>query len=329
MPVPAQLLRARKLAEEATENVQHEQTEEVPQEQVVTEDAPITQPEAENTVQEELSPNREDELSREIEKLNNKLRVLEGKYNAEVPVKAGEIRELKRENKELQDEINRLKDAVQAAKEEATIKQSESIKIQDEKYNSLFSEVLPMSADDRKTLDEYISRMIQQGIESGVNDRIKTVSQELETIKAASAVSAEERFLREVNDRIKNHQSILADPEFVEWINQKAPYSRNTRYELAIQAEKNLDADTYVEFFTDFENIKKSKSNKAADTLKPMPQKAATQSVAREPVKKVYSISEYQNGMHTYTILLRNRRASEAAKLKQELDAALKEGRVK
>lgn len=107
----------------------------------------------------------------------------------------------------------------------------------------------------RRTVREDLMPIIQpllsrvEQLERGVSAAKDSLRNVTETVQ----LSAEDKFWGTVNQLVPKYDAINVDPRFMQWLQQKAPYSKNTKHELLISAAQNLDAETVATFYNDFE----------------------------------------------------------------------------
>ncbi len=85
-------------------------------------------------------------------------------------------------------------------------------------------------------------------IELGVTAAKATAASAAEQV----AQTTEEKFFDRVTALVPDWETVNTSPEFVSWLQGKAPYSKNTKQELLNEAADALDAERVAQFFTDY-----------------------------------------------------------------------------
>ena len=145
---------------------------------------------------EEPKPKDED-----VEHWKQKFRTLEGKYNAEVPRYAGEVRQLKQE-------IQNLKTAVQVAPKTESAPAIEWGTINPDDYEEY--------GEDMKKLASQISKLVGTVQELKTeNDSLKT---QVGTVYQASEQTNFDSFLGKVRQAYPSFDEQDRDPDFIDWV---------------------------------------------------------------------------------------------------------------
>jgi hypothetical protein len=239
----------------------------------------------------------------EKEKLQHALDVLKGKYSAEVPRLAGELR-----------------------KKEATISDLES------RLQALEQGAPPSTIDpDRFGLTDEEKEL---GADV-VSVAGKVAARELQPLRQELARIKHKEFLGTLAAQVPDFAQINESDEFAEFASRIDPIAGVSYDEILTKAESAADAARAAAVFLRY----KAESGNQASTAKPLPKpttskpslEAQAVPTARQPgavpVKKVYSLAEFEA---TMTAIARGDHLPEKAKqLRLELETAIKEGRVK
>jgi hypothetical protein len=119
---------------------------------------------------------------------------------------------------------------------------------EEKEYGPAFLDVV------RRAVREDIMPIIQpllgrlERLESGVTAANRTATHAAQAV----AMSAEEKFWADVNRLVPNYDAINVDQRFLNWLQERPRYSKNTKHELLIQAAEGLDAEQVASFYTDF-----------------------------------------------------------------------------
>lgn len=156
-------------------------------------------------------------------------KVLQGKYNAEVPRLHERIREL---------------EATKPAKaDEGTIDTKKAtpedlggvLKILSEEYGESFA------------------GNVHKLIRDEINSAMAGVKVEVEGVKSTVAATREEKFLRELTELVPTWQETFNNPEFSNYLDNVDPMSGMTLRELALDANRKHDAKRLARFYKAFD----------------------------------------------------------------------------
>jgi hypothetical protein len=246
--------------------------------------------------------------------LEQSFKTLQGKYSAEVPRYAEQLRERDRELAELRQQLAEAKPAPA---------QPEGRKA---KYG-LTDEQIETYGEDLVALAEQVADRI-------VDERL---AKSVQPIEQRLRASAQEAFAARLETLVPGMGEINADPAFAAWLGETDPFSGQTRRELADAAIAAMDAQRTARFFTAFLDQNKP-IHTAAPSAPVAPPRPATPSLAAQvmprpsaplpqaPAKPVYTLAQYNEAM---TLLTKGgHSAQEAEQIRNEFIAAFAEGRV-
>lgn len=250
---------------------------------------------------------------------------LTGKYNKEVPRLHEQLREQATSLQKLQDELAALK-----AKPVEPPKPKEALVTEkdEETFGKDLIDVARRVAQDEITaLSERFSAM--ERILAG----IAKIPERVQQIETRQVQSAEERFWNDINTAIPDWNEVDADPEWIEFLGQKAPFSVRQYRELAVEAISVGDVASIVELV----NLWKDKSGKtqAATQQSKIQQELQSQTQpskqrAAQPINtdkgRTWTGEEYQMAFDPR--LSRTMSQTEIDKLQAEAEQAYAEGRV-
>jgi len=275
-----------------------------------TEEAPVIEPEViEPTPVETPKP----EHTETIESIQHKYDVLQGKYNKEVRELKEDIGILNRQKHEISSLRKSVDEQTKRNVELATLLgdvQKQITKPKEEKAEVL--DFIPseyLSGDELKTLEDedltpstlkLIAKMIH-GIAKkaqvapvdtsaelktelkDIKDRLAKTDAEQEQERKDRAKKAESTFMQRVEEGVTGKTGDEAtvafdklnhDPEFLKWLNQKAPYSDKTIKAALNDAGGRQDVEGVVRIFTDYKLSIKSpepKKDPLLNELEPKP----------------------------------------------------------
>jgi len=210
-----------------------------------------------------------DKPERDLEYWKSKFQTIEGKYRAEVPRLSAEIAQWKNHSTELEGRIKVLETKKEPEPEELTD----------------FEETYPDFAKILKKQSAKYEAEIAE-IREQLNNNLTA---DINSVKADINVSRQERFNQQLDSVVPGWKQIDADPEFIAWLNEPAPYTKNSKLELIQNAARNLDADTVSQFFLDFKGGEvKQKSNVAPPRSSgpAAPRSGTPQTLTREQYEK-------------------------------------------
>ena len=184
-----------------------------------------------------------------IDELLHKYKVLQGKYNAEVPRLAEEKRELAAKIKELETKLASLQENI-------SIRQ-------------------PEDEDDQSFVEEFpdIANYVNKALEKKLKEVSPDVTQKVDTLEKKVNKTAEDYYVEKLTKLVPDWQEIRDDPDFASSLEEVEPFSGKTKYDLALEAQNNLDADRVAQFYIDYKNKKqprqKTTKKKVEDYVSP------------------------------------------------------------
>ena len=274
---------------------------ESPEDNTLTQDTPI-QPE------EPAEPEPQDPGVWE-----HKYRVLQGKYNAEVPRLHDEIKGLKESNSFLQGKMELLERLVaeKSAQPEDQQPEEEAPEVENLKEN--FPDIY-----------EGVKKLLDS-----VANQTKDTTQKVEATGAQVNNVLANLFYANLANKVPDWETVNSSREFVEWLQQRERFTGSTKHELLMNAFAQGDADTVAEFFLEFKNESRSTAPNGNRPLsskqvvpptgKPSPAPSGTPS----PTYKQSDIEEFYRQAALGKIPLKERNATEA-----KFTKAMQEGRI-
>ena len=238
-----------------------------------------------------------------------KYKTLQGKYNAEVPRMAKEIKLLKQELEQAVEKIKLL--AVGADKEDETGSTATN-KFTPEDYEAYGEEFKAMAEENQRLMEE-----------------LKQIKQEIKNVKSVSQSSAREQFLSKLDKLEPSWSELNEDSGFNEWLDETDELYGKTRREFFDSAVARMDAKQVAKFFTSY--LKKT-AKPVADRKKKIssqvqPKRRPTDTSANAG-KKEWSRKEIAN---FYAALARGDyryREDEANKIEASINKAIAEGNI-
>jgi hypothetical protein len=264
MAIPRKVKEAAEKAEALYQQA-YAQQEEQPVAQLAQEPepAPAEPPQEEQVVSQDVQApepvqNEQQSAPPAEDKWEHKFKVIEGKYKAEVPRLAAQIRELSQKVEILSAENEELKSRP------ATPAQSLISPEDREKYGDDLLDVIKRAAKE----------------EIGAKDaEITTLKRQLESINSTTAKQFEVSFYDRLGQLVPDWPVINDDANFHEWLDEYDELTGERRQDLLTKAENSKDADRVARFFTKW---KAQKESSKATT-----QQALAAQVAPDAVKVV------------------------------------------
>jgi len=194
-----------------------------------------------------------------VEGWEQKYRVLQGKYNAEVPRLQRQVTEQNSTIEQLKQQMTATQGMLAAFAQNRVAAPGQgqgpapaapSKLVKDE-------EVAEFGAD----LTDFIRRVAQDSVLPAVEKRLQPVQQQVEKATTDAASTAQEqvrlsheRLLATLDRDFAGWRELNRDPQFLEWLAQPDPYSGFARQELLTQAYERFDAPRIVAFFSGYRN---------------------------------------------------------------------------
>jgi hypothetical protein len=250
--------------------------------------APPTEPQTAEPVEVE-TPEQEASYKRQLE-------VLKGKYSAEVPRMAAEIRELK-------EMLAKAQVSAQPVTRPSKLSQEEI-----DEYGSGFIDVM------KKAAAEVVP------------DDVGEIKQQVEQLRSESARAAEERFFRQLTEQAPQWKQLNENPEFLTWLSGIDPLSGRIRQEIFDEARDRRDGWRVGNFFNSFGGSQEPEQV-ASDPLADQVEPPTTRVSAPPPGKRTYTpadISAFYAAVREgkYT-------AADATRIEADIFAAQSEGRIR
>ncbi len=226
--------------------------------------------------------------------------VLNGKYQAEIPRMAAEIRSLK----------ERLSQVAARANVPASPAPSKLSQEEVEEYGEKFIDV--------------VKRAAAEVVPSDVDEMKQTVEQ----LKGESVRMARDRFFGDLNRMSPQWEQLNEDKGFLTWLAGIDPFSGQNRQDLFDQASAQFDAWRVANFFNSYGS--ENRTEQPVSQLDPIAQQIEppTQRVSVPPPgKKIWSTDEISR---FYADLRAGRvNRDEAARMEQDIFAAQTERRIR
>jgi uncharacterized phage infection (PIP) family protein YhgE len=250
-----------------------------------------------------VSPDPQAIDSKESNSYEHRFKVLQGKYNSEVPRLSQENKELKTTLKSLQDQLDELK----AKPAEPLVKQEE--------------------------IDEYgeglidVARRIAQEELSKKDASIKKLEAKLDALEGVTTKTVEKDFYSLLSAKVPEWEKVNADKLFHQWLNEVDELTGYRRQDLLSQAEQARDADRVAKFFTAYEKTSKKQVADTTLALETQVSPNANRTPSAPSAKKIWTrgeISEFYRRMRAGAVS-----DKDAVAIESDIHAASIEGRVR
>jgi hypothetical protein len=233
----------------------------------------------------------------------HRYKVMQGKYNSEVP-------RLSAENKELRQRLDALEADLQAAKAQP-----------------------PAPLVTPEEVDQYgeglidVARRIAREELAAKQTEIDTLRDRIEQLTQTTSKTAKSDFLRSLTAIVSDWETLNTDPGFLAWLDGVDDLTGEPRGTLLSRAEKAGDAVRVAKFFTSYQQ---TQSNRAATTTQALEQQVVpptNRTPNAPPAKKVWTrgeISQFYQRVKRGEVSEQEQVALEA-----DIHAASVEGRIR
>lgn len=265
-----------------------------------------------------------EQLSAELKKANEALASLQGKYNAEIPRTAGELRQTKAELKKAEERVKELQGQL--------TKKAEAFQV-----NSL-------DENERSLLGDSVIRATAKIAREAAEQAIagSTKFQELEERIDVFERMTDEAYIVTLDERVPDWERVNNDPAFVAWCNQPDPNTKRSRLDALKRAEALRQGHRVAEVFLAYKEGREIGVAKAAQPQpdpqrnRAEPQAGGADTTGAEHLfddagKRIWRRSEikaFYDSKRAGTYRGPEGQA-EAAKIENDIFAAQREGRVR
>lgn len=232
----------------------------------------------------------------------HRFKVLQGKYNAEIPRLAGENKDLKAKLTELEASLESLKN-----KPEPLVKPEEI-----EEYGEGLIDV---------------ARRIAREELASKDAEINSLKAKIDSLSNVTTQKVEADFFTSLTSMVPNWEQINQDPKFLSWLDEVDELTGESRQTLLSRAEQSRDAARTAKFFNAF---KKTSSTWAATSANALDQQVApptNKAPNAPPAKKVWTRAEVSD---FYARMRRGEVSdADAVAIEADIHAAQIEGRLR
>lgn len=233
----------------------------------------------------------------------HRFKVLQGKYNSEVPRFATENKDLKSRLEQLESEMVQLK----ATPPEPLVKQEE--------------------------IDEYgeglidVARRIAREELATKQGEIDTLKAQIQNLTTATTNTAKNDFFKSLNAIVPEWEQINQDPNFLTWLDEVDELTGETKQSLLSKAEQARDASRVGKFFTSYKKTSASWAASSANALEQQVVPPTNKAPDTPPSKKVWTrgeIAEFYDRMRRGVVS-----DADAIAIEADITAASIEGRIR
>jgi hypothetical protein len=196
----------------------------------------------------EDKPSVYEELQKSVEAAEHKYKVLQGKYNAEVPEYALRLTQAMNKISVLENDMIALKDRpitdVKRGTDASTIKSEFA-----EDPNVIYvKDTYPQIWE---AFDAVVNKTVEKTT-SKFESEIADLRGEVKASKEKTSENEREKFYEGLSSKVKGWETINSSPEWISWLQEKDRYTGKTRQALINDSYGRMDVGTTTNFFTDY-----------------------------------------------------------------------------
>jgi len=256
--LPRAVIAAEKRADEILQEIEKQsQMEQMPQPPVESQDPPTPQPTVDST-----PPPQE-------ESWEHRFKVLQGKYNAEVPRFAHENKDLKSRLQSLEEQLEDMKNAKPA---ELLVKPEEI-----EQYGEGLIDVAR-----RVAREELASKDAQ----------IAKLRSEIDSVKSVQSHVVQDNFFKSLTEMVPDWEALNADANFLNWLDGVDDLTGETRQALLGKAENQRDPVRAAKFFNMYKKTSQSWAAQSAASMEQQIVPPTNQAPSTPQAKKIWTRAE-------------------------------------
>lgn len=187
------------------------------------------------------------DLEPSADEWETKYKVLQGKYNAEVPRLQGQLRDFQTHVDRLQGAMSVLQNApAPAAVAPAVPKTTSKLKPEEvEEYGADFIDMI-----ERAALQRVTPQM--EEMQNTIKNLVGQLSGQVSNVAQKQHQTDEQRFFARVGEGVPNWQEINVTPEWLSYLNEPDPMTGITRQVYLDDARRSLDVGRVVNIFKAF-----------------------------------------------------------------------------
>lgn len=214
----------------------------------------VTKPTLVPPVEEPKTPTLDEQWKAEAQKLEQRYKSLQGVIESLEPT----LKKEKAERERLEKELQALREAMPPP---VPIPNPEE---------DLTEEELTTYGESQAVISKIARKIARGETSAAIKDlraEIKELRESQNRVQTDLRTTSEEQFLSHVKSRISKFDDIVASDEWKAYIATKAPYSRNTVYDMLAKAHVDRDLDTIAEIFGGFKPSKATLAEMVSPSL--------------------------------------------------------------
>lgn len=221
---------------ESVEAEQESQQEQEQEEQAASQPEPQQEPEPQEEPEQGAAPEpHKDDFEQ-------KYKVLQGKYNAEVPRLNGQLRSLK---EDLNAALQRIQQLEKPKKEAAPeVQQTTESLISEEEIEDYGSDFMDLVG---RKAQEIANRTV-----ADLKQEISELNEQLNGVRTTVRQTDHERFMSQLDQKVENWRTINEDARFLNWLDEPDVYAGTERGRLLREAYQKGDVERVAAFFNGF-----------------------------------------------------------------------------
>jgi hypothetical protein len=206
------------------------------------------------------------------ESWEHRFKVLQGKYNAEVPRFAHENKDLKNRLQALEEQLEEMKNA----KPPELLVKPEEI----EQYGEGLIDVAR-----RVAREELASK----------DALIAKLKSEIDSVKSVQSHVVQDSFFRSLTEMVPDWEALNADANFLSWLDEVDDLTGETRQALLGRAEQARDPVRAAKFFNTYKKMSQTWAAKSAASLEQQIVPPTNQAPSTPQAKKIWTRAEITN----------------------------------
>jgi hypothetical protein len=240
-----------------------------------------------------------------------RFRVLQGKYDAEVPRLHGELRDMRTQLQTAMSELDALKARPVTTAPDLSVLTPEEREQYGEEFINVMAKVAKANAAPVAQVDPNLN-------------------QRLDRIESQVAETAEEGFFRKLGAQAANWETLNTDPGFLGWLADVDDFTGRTRQQLFNDAYNHLDVARVAKFFNAYggnqSHVERANERPSLEQqVTPRPNGAAPAPPQGKKIWTAGEIAKFYDNMRRGVF----RDAADAARIEADIFAAQREGRVR
>lgn len=206
------------------------------------------------------------------ESWEHRFKVLQGKYNAEVPRFAHENKDLKGRLQSLEDQLDEMKNA----KPPELLVKPEEI----EQYGEgLIDVARRVAREELASKDAVIAKL----------------RSEIDSVKSVQSHVVQDSFFRSLTEMVPDWEALNADTNFLNWLDEVDDLTGETRQALLGRAEQSRDPVRAAKFFNTYKKMSQTWAAKSAASLEQQIVPSTNQAPSTPQAKKIWTRAEITN----------------------------------